>query len=424
MPGDTASLWRSADVARIAGVSTCGSGWACPVCAVKIAEPRREELAMAMAAWVRAARWSVSPEPETFTVSLLTATFPHQAADDRVEGGDTRPRARLAREVEQLRDRVERFAAALASWKGSRAYKSTMGAVERAGNIRALEVTVGDANGWHPHTHDLLFTRRPLSMFRLEAWRASAAELKLDPDKAKHWSMIAGNLRDDPSRFERSLSPEYVTLRDAWIAACIRAGLATAADVASMRLHSLDLRDGQYAAEYVAKFGREADGWSLPSELARSSSKGGRLTSSAEHYTPQQLLAAAAEGDRWAGFRYRAFVAVFTGRRMLTWSPGLRKRLSCYDGRLAKEQSDELLAAAFEARPEEKLAGTVTADQLRIVTARGALGLLLAYVASEQADQGGIDDYIAELAETIPARWGDTLRRRRTYGAGYALVDS
>jgi hypothetical protein len=424
MAGDRAALWRSADAARLAGVTTCGSGWACPVCASRIAEPRREELTRALGAWAQAGRWSVSPELEQHSAALLTVTFPHQAADDRIEGGDNRPAARLAREVEQLRDRLEKFARALASWKSLRAYKSAMAGVERAGSIRALEVTVGDAHGWHPHTHDVVFTRRPLAMFKLEAWHAAARELGLDPDNFRHWHQIAAGLRDDPQRFERSITPEYRALRDSWIGACLRAGLASSSDVEHMRLHAIDLRDGRYAAEYIAKYGREADGWSIASEVTRSSSKLGRLTDRDSHYSPMQLLAAAAEGDSWAGFRYRAFVAAFTGRRMLTWSRGLRATLARFDAELAKDFTDEELAARERPLPDEQYAGSLTAEQLRAVTARGWLGELLAFVALTQADQAGIDGYVADLVETIPPRWGDTLRRRRTYGAGHALIDS
>jgi hypothetical protein len=423
MAGDRASLWRSPEAARLAGVTTCGSVWACPVCAARVAEERRDEVTRALGAWATAARWSVSPMPEQYSVALLTLTFPHQA-DLRIEGTALGPAERLEIEVQSLTDRVDRFATALRSVKSARAWKSVMTQAERAGSIRALEVTVGDAHGWHPHTHDLVFTRRPLMMFDRDAWVAAAAELGLDPDKSKCWTAIAGSLRDDPDRFESSITPEYRQIRDAWIAACMRAGLATVADLDAMKLHAVDLRDGTYAAEYVAKYGREADGWSLPSELARSTFKGGRLTQRGEHYSPMQLLAAAADGDAWAAFRYRAFVRVFTGRRALSWSPGLRRRLAAIDAALAEELTDEQIAARERKLPDETFAGELTAEQLREVTARGWLGELLLFVADEQADQAAIDAYVAELVSTIPARYGGTLRRRRSYGSGHALIDA
>jgi hypothetical protein len=412
MRGEGAALWRSADQARIAGLSTCGSVWTCPVCSAKVCEARRDELTRALAAW----------SADGGTVALLTVTFPHQLAQ-RIEGGDTRPAARLSREVDELRDRVERFAKALSSWKSARAYKGVMEAAERAGSVRSLEVTVGDRHGWHPHTHDLVFLRRPLAMFTDQALADAARRLGVEVSP-RTWSRLAAELRADPQAFERAITDDYRTVRDAWIAAAMRAGLATVADLAAMRLHSVDLRDGTHAAEYVAKYGREAGGWSLASELTRPHAKLGRarLTDPDGHYTPFELLAAAADGDAWSGFRFRAFAEVFTGRRMLSWSPGLRRELARLDASLSRELDDQALAEA--ALPDEQLAGTIDADQLRIVTARGMLGELLDYVAAYQADQAAIDAYIADLDRTIPPRWGDTLRRRRTYGAGYALIDS
>lgn len=410
MRGDTANLWRSGEGARIAGLMTCGSVWTCPVCSARVTEARRAELTTALG------RWS----EQGGSVSLLTVTFPHRVRE-HVKGSDDRPATRFATEVEDLSTMLAAFATALERWKGSRAYRSTMESLDRAGSVRSLEVTVGDVNGWHPHTHDLLFTRRPVAMFTDEAIDQAARLLGVKR-QPRTWTRIVAHLRADPELFERSITAEYRTLRDAWIARCLKVGLVDVSDVAAMRLHCLDLRDGEHAAEYVAKFGREADGWSLASELTRPHAKIGRrrLTSTAEHYTPFQLLAAAADGDAWAGFRFRAFAQCFTGRRMLSWSPGLRRELLGADAEL----TDEQLAAAEDELPDEQLAGSITGEQLRVVTSRGMLGELLDYVHAHQADQASIDAYIAELAVLIPARWRDTIRRRRTFGAGYALMES
>ncbi len=113
--------------ASFAGLQTCGSVWHCPVCATKISERRREELAAAVGAW----------EDRGGRVLMVTYTIRHKRSDD------------LAASVDGLL-KARRYARS-----GGAAVRIT----ERfgiAGSIRALEVTHGE-NGWHPHLHELLF---------------------------------------------------------------------------------------------------------------------------------------------------------------------------------------------------------------------------------------------------------------------------
>ena len=108
------------------GLVTCGSVWACPLCASKIQERRRQEVARAIAHAGTIAR-------APFMVSI---TFPH-----RVD----QPLSLL----------LELQRQALAKMRAHRDYKALMVKAATAGRIRALEVTHGQ-NGWHPHTHELL----------------------------------------------------------------------------------------------------------------------------------------------------------------------------------------------------------------------------------------------------------------------------
>ena len=70
-------VWKSKKygTASYAGLQTCGSVWACPVCSAKIAERRRVELLDAMDLH----------KAQGGTVSLLTLTTPHQRGDVLVE---------------------------------------------------------------------------------------------------------------------------------------------------------------------------------------------------------------------------------------------------------------------------------------------------------------------------------------------------
>lgn len=115
--------------AHYSGLFTCGSVWACPCCAAKIQERRREEIELAMQ------RAKISG----FIAIMPTFTFPHGFGDDLAT-----LLSRQKRAFELLRQ--------------TRGYRRVKDALKLKGIIRSLEITHG-ANGWHPHTHELWFVR-------------------------------------------------------------------------------------------------------------------------------------------------------------------------------------------------------------------------------------------------------------------------
>lgn len=112
-----------------AGLVACGSVWSCPVCATKIQERRRAEIAQAFA-------WAYSPEVKLQPV-MITLTFPHKSWQD------------LGALVLQQRE-------ALTFLRYGKPWKKLVERVGYEGLIRSLEITHG-ANGWHPHTHEVWF---------------------------------------------------------------------------------------------------------------------------------------------------------------------------------------------------------------------------------------------------------------------------
>lgn len=332
--------------ARLTGVSTCGSVWACPVCSAKVTEARRKDLVANMA---RAGELGLS-------TYLLTLTLPHQREDD-------------------LASLLLRQAKALQRFKNSVTYKTTMKAMQRIGSVRSLEVTHGEANGWHPHTHDLVFCQ--------------------------------GNL-----------AAHVDTLKEAWFKALKKSGLATDSQVNEVLEHGLDIRGGAYAAEYVAKFGREvvSEGWGMSGELTKSHAKLGMKNG---HFTPFQLLQFAENGDAKAAVLFREFVTCFDGKRMLSYSPKLKTALG------VAELSDEVLAAQDSPLPDEQHVGTISLDQFSEITKRGALPDVLDYAARYLTNldtaQTDLDEYIAHLVETVSSRGGGRLRQRRHFSSG--MVD-
>lgn len=114
-------------VAHYAGLTMCGSVWACPVCEPKIANGRAEEVAKAAGAWDQAGN----------SVFMVTLTVRHHMGE---------PLAGLLAGISK----------AFRSLLGSRSWRALKTELGIAGTIRSLEITYGD-NGFHPHFHVLVF---------------------------------------------------------------------------------------------------------------------------------------------------------------------------------------------------------------------------------------------------------------------------
>ena len=170
---------------------------------------------------------------------------------------------------------------ALRQMWGTRAVRRLLESWGCVGSIRALEVTHGQ-NGWHPHFHILLFVRSGL----------------------------------DVESMKRSL---YVC----WLKVCLAVGLP-----APGFAHGVDIRDGNYASDYVTKglTHEKKEGWGLHNEITKGHIKTGRDSS-----TPFDLLRAYDEGNKQAGALFVEYSKAFKGRRQLVWSPGLKALFSIGD---------------------------------------------------------------------------------------------
>lgn len=295
---------------------------------------------------------------ERGNIYLLTLTFPHTSEDD-------------------LADLLARQAKAVQRFRNSRTYKGMRLRYGIVGSVVSSEVTVG-RNGWHPHQHQLIFGLPGIEQDR---------------------ALIRGLKRE-------------------WMRCCLKAGLlvpdGTLKPFRDFWRHALDLRGGQYAAEYIAKFGRD-EKWGMTRELTSAHAKVGvRRTMRSEdmHFTPFQLLEWAHNGDYGAAELFREYAEAFKGKRMLTWSRKLKVRLGVVD------LSDEELAAA--PLPEETLVGWIPAESYQVVLTRNAVGELLDYVAECCVDpehsQLDLDDFVAQLKLRPPGHKGDLLVK--THGVG------
>jgi hypothetical protein len=304
--------------------------WHCPICAPKIAAERRHELDAALTVWSAAGG------------DVLLATFTHSHHKDGMP---------LAEQDAAMRKAFSQFT-------GSRVYRAAMADAGYVGAIRASEVTHGELNGWHPHIHALWFVR--------------------------------------PGQIDR-----LRRLRNAWARRLIKSGLAglngneTPAErfgqLRNLLRRCLDVRDGKYAAEYVAKFGIEPatdyGRWGLGSEVTRGHTKRGHRL---QGRTPFALLKMFIEGDARAGRLFREYAEHYHGKRQLYWSPKLRDTmLAAVDvgtldllerermrAILRRERDDEAIAAAADRlhfSDWQRILETDTrGDVLEIAAAHGA----------------------------------------------------
>lgn len=126
-PGGSVVVRESGGVGGFAGLSTCGSVWACGVCNAKIMARRQLEIGAAVEVW----------KASGGEVAFGTLTMRHWTGH-----------------------RLEDLWAALAkAWQrviGGKAWQVAKRRYGIAGWLRVVEVTFG-LNGWHVHVHYLLF---------------------------------------------------------------------------------------------------------------------------------------------------------------------------------------------------------------------------------------------------------------------------
>lgn len=266
------------------GLQTCGSPWTCPVCSAKISERRKLEIREAVDTHVAAGGG----------VEMITLTVRHGRMD-------------------VLKDMMGRLRQALRSMRQHRTYKELRRDFGVLGSIRALEVTHGQANGWHPHFHELWLFDRPLTIRQRMSLRS--------------------------------------LLYSVWASSSVAAGLPS-----PNRQRGVHIQPAKSAAEYIAKWGTEPR-WEIASELAKANSKRSR---SAKGRTPFDLLRDYAEGeDKQAGALFVEFARAFKGFNQVRWSKGLKAVFGI------GEASDEEIAAAQD-EPARKL-GKLRRRQWRLV---------------------------------------------------------
>jgi hypothetical protein len=337
-----------------AGLVTCSSIWACPVCSVHIRVARALEIAEGLK------RHGENGGGALF----ITATLRHcgfqpykDAPISFPEQGPVRGCRRCGR-PEQDHRLSTLLDVLLDSWRAvqqGRGWRSAREALGVVGTIRAVEVTYG-ANGWHPHVHLLVL------------------------------------LDHEPTHGERDSL--LVTLETAWL---YQTGKRGHGGLRGIAVDVKRVTDGDDSAALLA--GYVTKGESLHHELARGDRKGVRSRTS---WNAWEILQAAADGEVWAVRVWHDYEDGTRGRRAIEWSRGLRDRLG-----LAVEKSDEELTA--EATEHGELVAVVSARDWRDVAAAALDYAILQ--AAVQDGAAGVDAIIKRARIAAMQRRASRLAR-------------
>ena len=300
--------------AHFGGLMVCGSVWTCPPCAAKVSERRKQEV-------VQATNLHKAGGGGLYMVTWTTS---HKRFDN-------------------LGEWLKKFSAARERMRRQWGYRELLATLGHVGNIRALEVTYGDANGWHPHEHGLWLLAKPLTVRQLTWMRSKLFEL--------------------------------------WRDACSAVGLPL-----PNRKAGVNVVLAESAAEYIAKFGREPR-WGVGSEMAKQHTKQGRVSS----MTPFDLLRKYHEGSddgshKRFGALFVLFAKAFFGKRQIVWSRGLKEAfgiVQASDEEIAVEEADDAVELV-----------RISADQWRCVLHQKAD---VRQIILERAEAGGYQAVTAYL---------------------------
>lgn len=354
----------AAGTSVVLGLMRCGRIWLCPVCAATIRHKRSEEITEAVVEWIKRGG----------TAYLVTFTTRHGHADKLADLMDALQGTRKTPTTPRRAGAYQRLITG-GTWAGrpDRDDVGIRGRIGYIGMIRATEVTIGQANGWHPHIHAIVLvggrTEGERGDKRLTGvFVPPAAALKEWEDR---WRAVW-------TRTLRQVNPHFTPDRKH--------------GVDFKRLHTE--RDARDLGEYIAK---TQDGKSPALELARADLKAGRRGNMA----PFELLGrigdliggmpeddAPGHGDlAWCLGKWHEYEPAVRGRRAIEWTRYLRQLLDIEGGDTEADDLDLLLGADVDGG--ELRAGVGVTEDGWTAVARRALDL--AAVQAAEGKDGNTD---------------------------------
>jgi hypothetical protein len=270
--------------AGYSGLATCGSVWACPVCAAKISAQRRDELARVIEVAVGFG----------FKVSMLTLTQRHHAGQDLAD----------------LWDSLQSGWNAVTSGRRWEEFRKQL---DVQGWVKAVEVTHG-SHGWHVHIHVLVISKH-------------------DPSTTLVKHLRKQGRRRPPYPEEVQMPKDFIAER--WARGLEKHGVDFIADKGGIDWQTADSGDEEALGRYVAKMNSSVDG------LANEATLGPYKKARRGNRTPFQILEDFLDTGSETDLRlWRTYVAASHGRKALTWSKDLRDWAG-----MEPEMTDEQIAA-------------------------------------------------------------------------------
>lgn len=292
--GDGVAVKKGSRGSKFVGLQQCGSVWTCPVCSSKISEFRRSQVREMADKWQQSGKGLI----------FITNTIRHDRQDDlRLMLGAL------------TGDTFNRYI-------NSRKYKTARKELGYIGRIRALEVTYGSENGWHPHLHEIWFIEKPLNALELAKLQQKLFEV--------------------------------------WNNTLIKSGFAP---VTAER--GLTVQNASNASDYLSKFGHQPK-WDVGHEMTKTHSK---KANNGKGFTPFDLLRMANEGDSHAAALFKEYAFAFFGKRQLFFSQGLK------DFFQVKFLTDDEIMALSD--PDEVLIMKISTPDWRLVRRFGRPSLIL-----------------------------------------------
>jgi Replication protein len=281
--GPTLVIARRGPDAHFSGLETCGSVWACPMCAAKIQTKRTDELLLAVE----------HAHAHGLRIALGTLTMRHKAG----------------KPLKPMWDALtDAFAAAI---RTDRRVRRSLEAMGSHGWVRRVECTHGE-HGWHLHAHVLIFYEGgSLEPLTDAMWRGWHRRIRAHGFTAQRDYGI--DVRELDLEAARAEAARYLTK-------------ATFPEEKSAAVHAA-------AARHASKAQEKSAALELAGQLGKAAAAGNRA--------PFEILAALVDHGRAEDLAiWHEWEQASRGRRAMGFSKGFRERFC-----LESERTDEELAA-------------------------------------------------------------------------------
>lgn len=279
------------------GLTVCASPYACPVCSSKINETRAAEIRLAVSDWIASGGICL----------FITLTFPHTRFNS-------------------FSDLMKLFKqGALKRFREGREYESIKADLCYFSFIRSIETTWGEANGWHPHSHEIWFVQP-------DFFKSAVPDLE-----RVHLFSMGDNLKS------YLLEPMKLRLFNKWRSACVASGLSAPSYERGIDIKIAETEDELQArlADYFTKTGIEKAPWGVDDELVRHNTKKGKDG----RFTPFDFLRNQFEPRFTKSEKYRfrclfsEYIKGFKGTAKIYWPRGLKDHFNISD--ITDEQAVE-----------------------------------------------------------------------------------